>query len=147
MANDTTLQVGVSLVEEGINFEKIDTNKTFAATDSGVVQKIVTDGLTLTLPGSATVTAGYTLVIVNGGAPVTSGPAGTGSNGTVGITLTPASGDGITGGAWTAAINKGAQNLKATSQAGDRIVLVASGANTAAAWMVQEIRGVWSRTP
>lgn len=147
MANDTTAQFGLSRKIDNTAFEKIDTNKTFAAADSGVVQKIVADGLTLTLPASATVGSGYTLTILNAGAPKTSGPAGTGDNGSVGITLTPASGDGITGGSWTAAINKGAQNLKATAQVGDYIRLVASGANTAAAWNVVEMQGNWTRTP
>lgn len=147
MANDTTLQYGITKAQDNVAFEKIDTNKTLAATDSGVVQRIVADGLTVTLPASATVTAGHTVILSIGGVPKTSAAAGTGDNGSIGLVVTPASGDGITGGAWTAAINKGLTYAKATSQVGDRVVLVASGANTAAAWMVQELRGVWARTP
>lgn len=143
MANATTVSSGPG----NRATEHIDSTKTFAATDSGVVQNIVTDGLTLTLPASATVGSGYTIVIRNGGATQSSGVGdGAGANGTVGITLLGASGDGITGGGFTAAINKFAINTKATSQVGDEITLVASGANTATAWLIQELKGVWVRT-
>lgn len=126
----------------------ITTNKTLAATDSGTRQNVIADGLTITLPASATVGAGYCVVISVGGVPITSGPTGTGSNGQVGVVVATASGDGVTGGQWTAAINKGLTYTKATGRVGDRITLVASGANTAAAWNVQEILGTaWGRTP
>lgn len=143
MANQTTPVIGANNKMQ----ENIDSTKTFAAADSGVVQNIVTDGLTLNLPASASILDGYTLIIRNGGVAASSSVgAGTGSNGTVGIVITPASGDGVTGGGWTAAINKGVTAVKSTSQVGDQITLIATGANTADAWTVQEIIGTWART-
>lgn len=131
---------------DGRSYVDISTNTTFDATYSGVVINIIADALTLILPASATVGAGCVLKFRNGGAPVSGGPAGTGSNETVGITLTPASGDGVTGMGITAAANKGVTEAKASAYVGDEMTLLASGANTAAAWNVMNVVGsAWAR--
>lgn len=145
MANATVPYVG----NDGRLTIDVTENKTLAATEFGWVQNIIADGLTLTLPASATVLSGSTIVMRNGGVPVTSGPAGTGSNGSVGFVVTPASGDGVTGNGFTAAINKGVTYVKAQGNVGDEMKLSCGGANTAKAWNVETVKGklaAWTRT-
>lgn len=145
MANATVPYVG----NDGRLWIDVSATKTLLATEMGWVQNVITDGLTLTAPASATVLAGATLTIRNGGVPVTSGPVGTGSNGTVGFILTPASGDGVTGNGFTAATDKGVTYVKASGNVGDEILLSAGGANTAKAWNVVSVKGklaAWTRT-
>lgn len=145
MANATTPYIG----PDGRLWIDISATKTLLATEFGWVQNIVTDGLTLTLPASATVLAGATVVFRNGGVPVTSGPVGSGSNGTVGFVVTPASGDGVTGNGFTAATDKGITYVKASGNIGDELKLSCGGANTAKAWNVESVKGAlaaWTRT-
>lgn len=145
MANATVPYVG----NDGRLWIDVSATKTLLATEFGWVQNIVTDGLTLTMPASATVLAGSTIILRNGGVPVTSGPVGTGSNGQVGFVLTPASGDGITGNGFIAATDKGITYVKASGNIGDEVELCCGGANTAKAWNVARIRGklaAWTRT-
>jgi hypothetical protein len=141
MANSTTPYK----LPDGRQALNVTENKTFPTNESGIVQNIIADALTLTAPASATVKAGYTLILRNGGVPKTSGPTGSGDNGSLAITLTPASGDGVTGNLFTAAINKGPVNTKLTDQVGDEITLVAAGTNDALAWQVQSVKGTWAR--
>lgn len=127
----------------------ISADKTLAAGEFGWVQNIITDAVTLTLPASATVLAGSTVVLRNGGVPVSSGPVGTGANGSVGFIVTPASGDGVTGNGFTAAVNKGVTYVKASGNVGDEMKLSSGGANTAKAWNVEYVKGklaAWTRT-
>ena len=145
MANATTPYLG----NDGRLWIDVTETKTLLATELGWVQNIVVDGLTLTAPASATVLAGAELTLRNGGVPVTSGPAGTGSNGSVGFILTPASGDGVTGNGYTAAVNKGVTYVKSLGKVGDEITLACGGANTAKAWNVTNVKGAlaaWTRT-
>lgn len=145
MANATVPYVG----NDGRLWIDVSATKTLLATEMGWVQNVVTDGLVLTAPASATVLAGATLTIRNGGVPVTSGTAGSGSNGTVGFVLTPASGDGVTGNGFTAATDKGVTYVKASGNVGDEILLSSGGANTAKAWNVVSVKGklaAWTRT-
>lgn len=145
MANATVPYVG----NDGRLWIDISATKTLLATEMGWVQNIVTDGLTLTAPASATVLAGATLTLRNGGVPATGGAAGTGSNGTIGFILTPASGDGVTGNGFTAATDKGVTYVKAQGNVGDEILLSSGGANTAKAWNVVSVKGklaAWTRT-
>jgi hypothetical protein len=145
MANATVPYVG----NDGRLWIDVSATKTFSASEYGWVQNIVTDGLTLTLPAAATDLAGATIIIRNGGVPVTSGPVGTGSNGTIGFVVTPASGDGVTGNGFTAAINKGITYVKASGKVGDEVTLACGGANTAKAWNVLSTKGAlaaWTRT-
>lgn len=125
------------------NVVEVSSNKTFAVADQGTVQNIIADGLTLTLPAAGAAATGTKFVIRNGGLPVTNGPAGSGSNKSVGITITPGASDTVTGLGFTPAANKGPQNLKATANVGDEISLM-SGVNN---WNVVETIGTWTRLP
>lgn len=139
MANQTTPYV----MPDGRLGLNIDTSKTVGPSDSGIVQNVIADGLTITLPASASTNVGETIIVRNGGAKVnSSGPTGAVSDGAVGIVITPASGDGVTGGTWTAATNKGVTFTKSTGKIGDEVKLQAGGVNTAAAWMVDAIKGI-----
>jgi len=145
MANPTVPYVG----QDGRLWINVSETKTLPATEFGWVQNIITDGLTLTAPASATVLAGSELTIRNGGVPKTGAPAGTGDDGSIGFILTPASGDGVTGNGFTAAVNKGVTYVKSGGKVGDEITLACGGANTAKAWNVANVKGAlanWTRT-
>lgn len=145
MANPTVPYVG----KDGRLWINVSETKTLAATEFGWVQNIITDGLTLTLPASATVLSGSQIVLRNGGVPKTNGTAGSGDDGSVGFIVTPASGDGVTGNGFTAAVNKGVTYVKTGGKVGDEIVLDCGGANTAKAWNVASAKGAlanWTRT-
>lgn len=115
-------------------------NKTLDADQVGFVQNVIADGLTITLP---TVGPGLNYTVRNGGVPKTNAPAGTGSDGSAVINLSPAAADKIQGGVTgTATANKDLINTKATSRVGDEVSLV-GGATTA--WSVTGISGVWTR--
>lgn len=118
----------------------VSTNKTLALSDCGIVQNVVADAITLTLPSTS---AGATFIVRNGGVKVTNGPAGTGSNKTVLVTLSPAAADKIQGGVTgTATDNKDLLNTKATSRVGDFVQIVGDGVD---GWIVQAISGTWAR--
>ena len=145
MANPVTPYKG----NDGRLWINVSENKTLAATEFGWVQNIIADGLTLTLPASATVLAGSEIVLRNGGVPKTSAAAGTGDDGSIAFVVTPASGDGVTGNGFTAAVNKGVTYVKSGGKVGDEIVLACGGANTAKAWNVSRVIGAlanWTRT-
>lgn len=145
MANPTTPYLG----KDGRLWINVSENKTLLATEFGWVQNIITDGLTLTAPAAATVLAGAEMVLRNGGVPKTNGPTGSGDDGSIGFILTPASGDGVTGNGFTAAINKGVTYVKSGGKVGDEITLASGAANTAKAWNVAEVKGAlanWTRT-
>jgi hypothetical protein len=138
MANDTTVSQGLG---NGIAYENIDTAKTLAVGDNGVVQNVIADGITLTLP--ATGAAGlYYFTIRNGGVPKTGAPAGTGDDASVLVNVSPNASDKISGLAFTAADDKDARNTKATAKVGDYITLVSDGVD---GWSVVSARGIWVR--
>lgn len=139
MANDTTNQFSLSLAQDGKPYENIDTNKTLALADCGVVQNVIADAIVITLPATI---AGATFTIRNGGVPANSSIKGTGSNGSVLVKVSPNAADQIAGLNFTAADNKAAMNTKATSQVGDYITLVADATN---GWCVVDAKGVWAR--
>lgn len=138
MANSTTVYVG----QDGRNWVDVTENKTLAAADQGIVQNVITDAITVTLPATV---VGMHYIVRNGGVKSTGGAAGTVSNGTCLVTIAVASGDGFTGNAFTAAINKKALNTKATSQVGDYLEVNGSGTNAATAWNITEAKGIWAR--
>lgn len=145
MANPVTPYVG----NDGRLWINVSEDKTLAATEFGWVQNLIADGITLTAPASATVLAGAELTIRNGGVKKTNSTAGSGDDGSVGFVLTPASGDGVTGNGFTAAINKGVTYVKSGGKVGDEITLACGGANTAKAWNVSKVKGAlanWTRT-
>ena len=139
MANDTTTSQGLG---NGVNYENIDTAKTLAVGDNGVVQNVIADGITITLP--ATGAAGlYHFTIRNGGVPASSSVGfGTGADGSVLVKVSPNASDKISGLAFSAQDNKAAQNTKATSKVGDFITLVSDGVD---GWTVVSARGIWAR--
>ncbi len=145
MANPIVPYVG----QDGRLWINVSENKTLAATEFGWVQNVITDGLTLTAPASATVLAGAELTIRNGGVVQSGSTTGSGDDGSVGFVLTPASGDGVTGNGFTAAINKGVTYVKTGGKIGDEITLASGAANTAKAWNVASVKGAlanWTRT-
>lgn len=118
----------------------VSANKTLALTDAGIVQNIVADAITITLPATS---AGATFIIRNGGVKATNGPAGSVSNETVLVTVSPAAADKIQGGvAGTATDDKDLLNTKATSRVGDYVQIVGDGTD---GWIVQSIAGTWAR--
>lgn len=141
MANSTTVYRG----QDGRMWVDVTENKSLVAADSGIVQNVLTDAITLTLPTSAAATVGATFIARNGGDNDANTPTGSGYNGSVLVTLAPVAADGITGNAFSASTNKAALNTKATAQVGDEIVVVGSGVTSAAAWFIQSVKGTWAR--
>lgn len=119
----------------------VSADKTLAATDCGIVQNVIADGKVITLPSTA---AGLSFTIRNGGAPA-GGSAGSGSDGSVLVAISPAAADGITGNGFTAANNKDALNTKLTSRVGDEITLTGTGNAGTAAWIISRVSGTWVR--
>ena len=135
MANQTT----VSQYIDGRPSLDLDTSKTLAITDCGVVQNVIADGIVITLPATV---AGYTFTIRNGGVKKTGGPRGTGDDGSVLVAVSPAAADLIAGLAVAGVDNKDALNTKVTARVGDEITLVGDGVN---GWMVTNVKGVWAK--
>lgn len=120
-------------------------SKTLAATDQGIVQNVIVNGVTLTLPSTAD---GLSFTARNGGAaPTTGGPVGSGGDASVGFTLAPAAADAIAGNGFTAVVNKGAVNTLSTSKVGDEITVGGNGTAGVTAWNIdsQRLRGVFDR--
>lgn len=138
MANSTTLYVG----PDGRTTVDVTENKTLAATDSGIVQNVITDAITITLPATA---ANLCYSIRNGGVPKSGAPAGTGDDFSCLVTVAPNSADGVSGLAFTAATNKAILNTKATARVGDELRIIGSGTTGVTAWQVLSAKGVWAR--
>jgi len=136
MANQTTI---TKYLSDGRPTLRIDTSKTLAITDCGVVQDIIADGITITLPATV---VGYSYTIRNAGKPKTGGPAGSGDDGSILVTIAPNASDLIAGGTWTAADNTAILNTKATAKVGDELQIVGDGAN---GWMVTKMVGIWAK--
>lgn len=117
----------------------IDSNKTLADTDCGLVQNVIADSVVITLPSTV---VGYNFTVRNGGVKSANGPTGAVSDGTALVTIAPASLDKIAGNAFTATDAKQALNTKATSHVGDEMQLVGDGVN---GWMVTKVIGTWAR--
>jgi hypothetical protein len=122
MANSTTLYK----LPDGRNAVDVTENKTLADTDCGVVQVVRTDAITITLPATV---VGYNYTVRNGGVKATSGAAGTGSDGSAIVTISPNASDKIAGLGFTATDNKDIINTKATARVGDEVTLIGDGAN------------------
>lgn len=135
MANPTTLYT----LPDGRRAVNVTENKTLAAVDGGVVQVVIADALTITLPSTA---AGLAFTVRNGGVPKTGGTAGSGDNGSAAVNLSPAALDLITGVLATPLDNKDLINTKATACVGDEVSIVGGDAN---GWNVVGIKGIWAR--
>lgn len=119
----------------------LDTSKTLAAADNGVVQNVIADGITITLPATV---VGLAFTIRNGGVKSTNGAKGTVSDGTVLVTVAPNASDQIAGNAITAADNKAWLNTKATSHVGDELTIIGDG-TTGVGWNASKVIGTWAR--
>lgn len=135
MANSTTLYRG----QDGRTWVDVTENKTLALADCGIVQNVLTDAITVTLPATA---ASLNFIIRNGGAKATGAAAGTVSNGTVAVNVSPQAADKISGYALTPADNKDLINTKATSVVGDEVHLIADGVD---GYTVVRANGTWAR--
>lgn len=140
MANSTTLYTGADARVQ----VDVTENKTLTAADCGIVQNVITDAITITLPAMKD---GLIFRVRNGGVPASSGiGAGSGADASCLVTVAPNASDAIEGLAFTAADNKAALNTKATAKVGDFIEVMA-GNSTASSdgWTVTAARGTWAR--
>lgn len=109
---------------------QVTANKTLAAVDSGVVQRVGLDGAVITLPSVA---PGLTYIFVNDSAAI----------GAVGFSVSPAAADLIQGGGLASPVaNKDLINTKATANPGDTLIITGGAATT---WDVVKSSGVWAR--
>lgn len=136
MANSTTLYQ----LHDGRMAVDVTENKTLAAKDVGVVQNVIADGLTITLPATV---VGYHYTVRNGGVPKTGGPAGSGDDESVAVVIAPNASDYIQGLEHTASDADTLTNTKATAKVGDEISLVADGAN---GYFATQLKGTWAWT-
>jgi|SRR5487761_1608235 hypothetical protein len=115
----------------------VTANKTLAKdTDSGLVENVIKDAITVTLPAAA---AGLMFTVRNGGVAPTSAATGARSDASVAVTIAPNGTDTI-GGAGRAAANSNLVNTKTTSHVGDEVTLL----GVAGAWQIVAIRGTWA---
>jgi len=135
MANSTTLYTG----QDGRIWVDVTENKTLALADCGIVQNVLTDAITVTLPATA---ASLNFVVRNGGDSASGTPVGSGYNGSMAVTISPQAADKISGYALTLADNKDLINTKATAKVGDEVTLLADGTD---GYTVVEIKGTWAR--
>lgn len=136
MANSTTLYT----LPDGRRAVDVTENKTLAITDQGVVQVVKTDAIVVTLPATV---VGYSFTVMNGGVKASSSAAaGTVSDGTVLVALSPNAVDLIAGGQITAADDKDYLNTKATSHVGDEVTVLGNGTT---GWNITRQKGVWAR--
>lgn len=117
----------------------VDSNKTLAATDQGVVQNVIDDSAVISLPATA---VGLSFTVRNGGEPKENAAPGTGDDGSVEVAVSPVAADQIAGLGITAADNKDLLNTKATARVGDEVQLIGNGA---AGWSVAGAKGTWAR--
>ena len=114
-------------------------SKTLAASDCGIVQNVVADALTVTLPAAA---AGLNFVIrvqgVNAGSSV-----GSAANGTATLNIAATGTDTVQGFGFTPLATKGPVSSKATNQVGDEITLFGG----AGGYTINSVKGVWTRQP
>lgn len=135
MANSTTLYVG----QDGRTHVDVTEAKTLTLADCGIVQNVITDAITVTLPATS---AGAAFTVRNGGVPKSGAPAGTGDDFSCLVTIAPNASDKIQGNAFSAQDNKAALNTKATARVGDEMQLVGDGVD---GYNVVRVKGVWAR--
>lgn len=113
-------------------------NYTLTEDDSNGIFCIATDGKVISLPATK---AGLKYTIIN-----------TGAAGNNIVTISPVAADGISGTITLAAtvvvdagvIDKDLINTKATSKAGDSVVLIGTGVPGTTAWIIQSSTGIWA---
>jgi len=124
---------------DGRRYVNVTENKTLAITDQGLVQNVVTDGVTVTLPATV---VGYAFTIRNGGDNPTGTPSGAVSDGSALVTVLPNASDLIAGNGYTASDADSINNTKATSKVGDEISLVGNGTT---GWNITGSKGTWEQ--
>src|SRR4051812_13617132 len=108
MANSTTVYTGA----EGRAQVDVTENKTLALADCGIVQNVITDAITITIPATA---HGLQFTVRNGGVPASSGlGAASGGDASCLVTLAPNASDKFSGFAVSPQDNKAMLNTKAT---------------------------------
>lgn len=132
----------MAVLNDGRQSVDVSTNKTLTAADCGIVQNVIADGITITLPATAN---GLSFTVRNGGAKVGSAAYGTAADGSVLVKVSPVAADGFTGLGFTATVNKAAQNTKATSKIGDEISFDGNGTTGVTAWTITSCKGTWAR--
>lgn len=135
MANSTTLYQ----LPDGRMAVDVTENKTLAAKDCGVVQNVITDDITITLPATV---VGYSYNIRNGGDNSSGTPTRSSADESCLVTVSPNASDKIMGCELTAADDKDLLNTEATSKVGDEVQLVADGAD---GWYITQLKGTWAR--
>jgi len=135
MANSTVLYRG----NDGRSYEDVTEAKTLAIQHQGVVQNVITDGLTLTLPATV---VGYNFTFRNGGVPKSGAPAGTGDDASAIVKIVPSANDLIAGLELTASDDDSINNTKATARVGDEIRIVGNGTT---GWNVDYAKGTWAQ--
>lgn len=136
MANPTTLFT----LPDGRRAVNVTENKTLADGDSGIVQNVITDGVTITLPATALT---FAFTVRNGGDNQTGSPAGSAADGSCAIIIAPNASDLIHGMQMTESDADTLTNTKATSKIGDEISLIPNGTD---GWTISGMRGVWAQT-
>src|SRR6185437_4136655 len=101
-------------------------------------QVVKYDNAVITLPATV---VGYDYTIRNGGVPKTSGPTGSGDNGSAKVSVSPNASDLIAGMQVTAADDKDFINTKATALVGDELQIIGDGTN---GWKVRSVKGTWA---
>lgn len=135
MANSTTLYT----LPDGRIAVDVSENKTLAITDQGVVQNVITDAITVTLPSTV---VGYKFIVRNGGDNASGTPTRAGADGSMNVTVSPAALDLIAGMQVTAADDKDFVNTKATAKVGDELELIGNGTT---GWNVTRVVGTWAK--
>lgn len=135
MANSTTLYT----LPDGRRAVDVTENKTLAIKDCGVVQNVITDDLTITLPATV---VGYHYTVRNGGDNASGTPTRAGADGSMIVTIAPNASDLVGGMELTASDADSINNTQATSKVGDEITLIGNGTT---GWNIAEVKGIWAQ--
>lgn len=135
MANSTTLYS----LPDGRKAVSVTENKTLAIKDCGVVQNVITDGLTITMPAAV---ASYSYTIRNGGVPRSTSSVGTGDDGSAIVKIAPNGTEYFSGCELTTDASDTINNTKATSKVCDEVQLVAAAAT---GWNIVKMIGIWAK--
>ena len=133
MANSTTLFT----LPDGRKAVNVTENKTLAIKDCGVVQNVITDGLTITMPAAV---VSYSYTIRNGGVP--KGTTGSGDDGSAIVKIAPNGTEYFSGCELATDASDTINNTKATAKVGDEVQLVAA---VATGWNIVKMTGIWAR--
>lgn len=110
---------------DGRLYVNVTEAKTLGIADSGYVQNVIADAVVVTLPATATQGEWH---VRAGGVPVSGGPAGTGSDGSMSLEIAPNASDRIQGGVdGTATDDKSILLAKAKMHVGDEITVQNTG--------------------